>query len=170
MTPSTASPLRRLLNWRPIQALWLLLLVALAVPAARMAMDAGHFAPGGLRVETEGATGTLRDGRLDLDLPVDVYNGSDRVVMDLSLWVRAYACPQEDSPLSDCARVLSTYQDVPMRLMPGGSLHTARTLSLGVPARLPGSAIRVLRQIDAVSDDHDEMDRLREQRVDGGTP
>jgi len=170
MPPTPASPFRHLLRWRPMQALWGLALIALAIPAGRMIIDAAHFSPGGLNIETQGASGTLRNGRLSLDLPVDVYNGSDRVVMDLTLWVRAYACPRETSPLSACKRVFSALQAVPMRLMPGGSLHTSQTLSAGVPADLPGDAIRILRQIDSMRDDRDEMDDVREARMMRANP
>lgn len=166
MSTPTASSLRRLIAWRPIQALWGLLAVVVAVPAVRMMMDAGHFAPGGLQVETQGASGQIAKGQVHLDLPVSVYNGSDRVITGLSLWVQAYACPTQNSPLDTCARILSTGQDVPIRLMPGGSLHSGRTITIDAPAGLPGDAIRIVRRVDNVADDHDEMDNLREQRLD----
>jgi hypothetical protein len=164
------SPLRRLLCWRPLQALALLALGAITLPAAQWAIHAAQIPPGGLSIDTAGATGTLRDHRLSLTLPVDVYNGSDQAITGLALWVRAYACPRDDSPLADCAKLLSTAQNIPMRLMPGASLHTSQTMTSGTPAHLPGEIIRILRQIETITDDRDETDRLREERLNRPIP
>ena len=141
-----------LLAWHPLRWLGWLSLGVTAVPAARLALDAGHFVPGGLAIETDGASGQIEGGRFRLALPMRVYNGTSRVITKVSLWVDAYACPAESAALTDCAKFTAFEQSVPMETGPKRSGWFAQDVGGGLPDQLPGSVLRIVRTVQSVED------------------
>jgi len=117
-----------------------------------MALDMGHFVPGGLAIETDGASGEIGDGRFRLALPMRVYNGTNRVITHVSLWVDAYACPGEGVALPDCAKFTSFEQSVPMNTAPKSSGWFAQAVDGGLPENLPGHSLRIVRTVHSVDD------------------
>ncbi len=115
-------------------------------------LDAGHFVPGGLAIETDGATGRIADGRFSLALPMRVYNGTNRVITNVSLWVEAYACPDDGSALPDCAKFTAFEQSVPMKTSPKSSGWFSQGVSGGLPEHIPGMALRIVRKVQSVDD------------------
>lgn len=151
-----------LLVWLPMRWLGWLALLVLAIPASRMLLDMGHFVPGGLAIETQGESGEIGDGWVSLDLPLHVYNGTDRVIFRVSLWVEAFACPEDDAILSSCKKIIAFEQDVPMRTSPKSSGSFRQNYSGGVPDALPGRHLRILRKVEGVVD---EADHERERQA-----
>jgi hypothetical protein len=160
-----ATSLSTLLQWRPIQALVTLVILTLAYPAVQMLRPNAAMANHTLDIAVEGAKGIMDEGQLQLDLPVAITNGSDRVIMRVVLWVRAYACPDEDTPTPECTKLLSTEQNLPLRLLPGQSANPIDHISSGLPDHIAGRLLRILRKLDRVEDDNDETDRLAEIRL-----
>jgi hypothetical protein len=148
----------RLLGWLPLQALMLLAGAAAALPLARARMD--PFGPGmvrgGISVDTDGATGTIADGRFRLDLPLTVNNRTDNVVVGVSIWTEAWACPGALAPLPACRRLISTGQDFVPRLLPESAAAFPTVLTGGVPAGVAdGATVRIERRIENIYDDRD---------------
>ena len=141
-----------LLAWRPLRWLGWLALSVTAVPVTRLWLDAGHYVPGGLAIETDGASGQIGDGRYSLALPMRVYNGTDRVITNVSLWVEAYACPDEGAALPDCRKLSAFEQTVPMQTSPKSSGWFQQEVSGGLPGYLPGDSLRSLRKVQSVED------------------
>jgi len=148
-----------------MQGLLALIGITLAYPAARWIVPRSAMANHALEIATQGATGNMTDGQLNLDLPVSIANGSDHVIMRVTLWVKAYACPDADAPTLACTKLISTQQNLPMRLMPGASLETVEHISTGLPDQIAGRHLRILRSLDQVEDDTDETNRLAEERL-----
>ena len=141
-----------LLAWRPLRWLGLLALSVTAVPVTRLILDVGHFVPGGLAIETDGASGEIDGGRYSLALPMRVYNGTGRVITNVSLWVEAYACPAEGAALPDCTKFTAFEQSVPMQTSPKRSGWFAQTVSGGLPDHLAGNSLRIVRTVQSVDD------------------
>jgi hypothetical protein len=148
----------RLLGWLPLQVLMLLAGLAMVLPLARARMD--PFGPGmvkgGISVDTDGASGTIADGRFRLDLPLTVMNRTDNVVVGVSLWTEAWACPSALTPLAGCRRVISTGQEFMPRLLPDSAASFPTVLTGGVPAGVSdGDEVRIERRIENIYDDRD---------------
>lgn len=148
----------RLLGWLPLQALLLLAGLAMALPLARARFD--PFGPGmvkgGISVDTDGATGTIADGRFRLDLPLAVDNRTDNVVVGIAIWTEAWACPGAFAPLSACHRLISTGQDFVPRLLPDSAASFPTMLSGGVPPGVAdGDTVRIERRIENIYDERD---------------
>lgn len=155
---STQGASSRLLGWLPLQALMLLGGVALALPLARARID--PFGPGmvkgGISVDTDGAQGHVANGQFRLDLPLSVMNRTDNVVVGVSLWTRAWACPSAFTPLAGCRRLISTGQEFVPRLLPDGAASFPTVLTGGVPAGVAdGDEVRIERRIENIYDDRD---------------
>ena len=157
MIPRAAAlnEMRGLLGWRPLYLLAIPLLGSVAVPIALAIRDGQHFVPGGLQIETDGAQGTIDASHYNMTLPVAIYNGTERVILGVSLWVEAYACPSDDAALSRCQKILATEQRMPLRLMPGGSAQMSQSLAGDAPSDVPGQHLRIIRKLDRVEDDRD---------------
>lgn len=154
-----------LFAWRPLRWLAGIAAVALAVPAAMLMVEAIRITPGGLDIDTQGASGTILSDRLELDLPLTIRNGTERAIMSVSLWVEAYGCPAGNAPLSACTRIFSAEQSIARRIMPGSSASTAQTLSSGLPDHLAGRHLRITRKLETIEDDRDLSARLAEEQV-----
>ena len=150
--PEQRVQLGGLLTWHPLRWLGWLALGVVAVPATRLMLDAGHFVPGGLAIETDGASGRIGDGRFSLALPMRVYNGTNRVITKVSLWVDAYACPGEGAALPACTKFTSFEQSVAMKTAPKSSGWFAQSVSGGLPDHLAGDALRIERRVQGVED------------------
>lgn len=155
---STQPEGRRLLAWLPMQAMLVVAGLALALPLARGRLD--PFGPGmvsgGISIDTDGATGRIADGRFRLDLPLSVSNRTGNIVVGISMWTTAWACPSPFTPLSGCRQVLSTGQDFAPRLMPDSTASFSTVLSGGVPAGVEdGEEVRIERRIENIFDDRD---------------
>ena len=150
-----------LLAWNPLHWLAWLGALALAVPATRMLQDLGHFVPGGLAIETDGASGEIGDETFTLDLPMRVFNGTGQAIYHVSLSVEAYACPAEASALGDCRKIGAFAQEVPMNSAPGSSASFTQGYSGALPADLPGRHLRILRKVQDV-ENADDRERERE--------
>ena len=162
--PVVADNPRGLLSWRPLQLVLLLLLVIPGYAAVKMVQNSGHFIEGSLQVETDGAKGSLSGNQLTLDVPVQVYNGTQQVILGVSLWVDAYACAEPNSMLADCKKVLSTGLDFATNTAQKGSTKTSRQLTAGVPDNLPGSTIKVVSKLVNTDTDVDLTNRNLEAR------
>ena len=147
-----ATQLGGLVAWHPLRWLGWLALSVMAVPVTRMIIDAGHFVPGGLAIETDGASGEIGDGRYHLALPMRVYNGTNRVITNVSLWVEGYACPAEGAKLQSCTRFISFEQSVPMNTSPKTSGWYQQEVSGGLPQFVAGGSLRILRRVQSVDD------------------
>lgn len=112
--------------------------------AARMAF--AESADGGVRVETEGASGRMWNGRFVLNLPVDVINGTADMVMGVSLWVETYGCPSESARTSQCRKLTAFEQFVPVRMNPGSAESFSQKMN-GVAPR-DGEVLRIVRRVD----------------------
>jgi hypothetical protein len=156
---------RGLFSWRPLQLVLLLLLVIPGYAAVKMVQNSGHFIEGALQVETDGATGTISGNQLTVDLPVQVYNGTQQVILGVSLWVDAYACAETNSKLADCKKVLSTGVDFATNTAQKGSSKDSRQLTAGVPDDLPGRTVKVLSRVVNTDTDVDLNKRQMEERV-----
>jgi hypothetical protein len=150
-----------LMAWNPLHWLAWLAALALAVPATRMLLDLGHFVPGGLAIETDGASGEIGDESFSLDLPMRVFNGTGQVIYHVSLWVEAYACPADGSALGSCRKIGAFAQEVPMNSAPGSSASFSQGYTGGIPAGIPGRHLRILRKVQGVEDE-DDRERERE--------
>lgn len=144
-------------EWADWLRLWPVYLVAVcavyagarpAWNAARMAFAAS--AAGGVRVETAGASGGMRNGRYMLDLPVDIINGTADMVMGVSLWVETYGCPSESARTSQCRKLTAFEQYVPVRLNPGSAESVSQKMA-GVAPRAD-EVIRIVRRVDWIED------------------
>jgi hypothetical protein len=133
---------------------------------ARMAMLSAGHAAGALDIETDGASGTIRNGAVTLDLPVAVYNNSQRAILGVDLWVEAYACPSAASPNADCTRLMSFEQSETMRVMPNSSTVTNASRSGGLPEHLAGEHLRISRKVTHIEDDQDALDKARDVRFE----
>ena len=141
------SELAGLLRLWPFHILLLCAVYAGAGPAwnaARMAFAAS--AEGGVRVETEGASGRMWNGRYMLDLPVDIVNGTADMVMGVSLWVETYGCPSESARTSACRKLTAFEQYVPVRMHPGSASSFSQKMA-GVAPR-DGEVLRIVRRVD----------------------
>jgi len=154
-----------LMQWRPMQGLLALIVITLAYPAVQVLRPSSAMANHTLEIATQGATGSMNEDQLDLDLPIGISNGSDHVIMRVVMWVHAYACPDDDTPTGECTKLLSAEQNLPMRLLTGESSHTVEHISTGMPDHIAGRHLRILRKLDHVEDDSDEDNRLAEERL-----
>lgn len=151
-------PVAALAGWRPLWAVALLGMVALAWPSVQRALDpaGGGAAAGGVTIDTSGATGTIENGRFRLDLPLALANRTDNMVLGIELWTSAWACPDRAAPVSRCRKLLSTGQEMALHVAPGGSVSAPTVLTGGVP---PGAgerdAVRIDRWVENVFDDRD---------------
>jgi hypothetical protein len=159
--PHNPNEVVALLAWNPLHWLAWLAALALAVPATRMLLDLGHFVPGGLAIETDGASGEIDDASFSLDLPMRVFNGTSQVIYHVSLWVEAYACPEDGSALGNCRKIGAFAQEVPMNAMPGSSASFSQSFTSGLPAGIPGRHLRIMRKVQGVEDE-DDRERERE--------
>lgn len=148
------SVLLALAGWRP---LWLLvpLVFAAAVPLARQALNPWPAGVSGVAIDTSGARASIEGDRFTVQLPLAVDNHSEAVIGRVSLWVEAFACPAGARPGHGCQRVLSTAQDVPMRLTPGASGSWSTRLGGALPDGLAAERIEVVRQLVGVEDNGD---------------
>lgn len=154
-----------LFAWRPLRWLAGIATVALLVPAAMLTIEALQITPGGLDIDTQGASGTILSDRLELDLPLTIRNGTERAIMSVSLWVEAYGCPAGNAPLSACTRIFSAEQSIARRVMPGSTASTAQTLTSGLPDHLAGRHLRITRKLEAIEDDRDLSAHLVEEQI-----
>ena len=126
----------RLLGWLPLQVLMLLAGLAMVLPLARARMD--PFGPGmvkgGISVDTDGASGTIADGRFRLDLPLTVSNRTDNIVVGVSLWTEAWACPSALTPLAGCVTSDQTSADPARSRDPGVLAQAAAASGQHAPA------------------------------------
>ena len=148
---STDSLWHGALRFWPLHLLAVCALYVLAGPAwdiVRMTFAGG--APGGVQVDTNGASGRMSRGRFLLDLPVDIINRSPGMVMGVSLWVETFACPDDESPTSACRRLTSFEQYVPVRLQPGSAESHDQQMN-GIAPR-PGEVLRIRRRLQSIDD------------------
>ena len=118
----------------------------------------------GVEIDMAGAGGEVSDGRYAVEAPVWIANHSQHMIGRVSLWVDAYACRAG----ARCERVLSTEQSLPMRLMPGGSASFSTHFTGGLPARLAGAKIEVVRYLTGVEDETDQSrERMRRDIAEG---
>ena len=167
--PDRHSQIAALGRWRPLWIAAVLALVVLGWPAARWLIDRPHFTPGGLAIETAGASGEIAGGQWHLTLPVAVFNGSDRAVSALAIDVQAFACPADDSPVADCRRIATLTQGTPRLIPPGESARFTDRLSGDAPAGLPAGVVRINRRVESVSNGSEDSLGLRDDpgRIDG---
>jgi hypothetical protein len=107
------------------------------VPLVRSGLLGGGVAPDTLAVETEGASGRIEGRQVVMDLPVTVRNGTQQVVLGVSLWVEPYLCPGKGSALASCTRLPAMEESVPLRLMPGETTQTSQNLTATTPLTRP---------------------------------
>ena len=152
--PETDSPSfawAAILRFWPLHLLAACALYVLGGPAwniVRMSFAGG--APGGVQVDTAGASGRMTGGGYLLDLPVDIINRSPGMVMGVSLWVETFACADDKTPTSACRRLTSFEQYVPVRLQPGSAQSHSSEMA-GVAPR-PGEVLRIERRLQSIDD------------------
>jgi len=144
--------------WRPLQLLVAAALLAVAMPSARRLVDPfglGKVA-GGIAIDTDGEEGRIAGGQFRLDLPLVVYNRTERVVVSVEMWTEAWDCPGRFTPLAGCRRMLSTGQDFPLRLAQGEDISLPTVLTGAAPSQADdGDTVRIVRRISNIYDDHD---------------
>ncbi len=74
------------------------------------------------------------------------------MITNVSLWVEAYACPDDGSALPDCAKFTAFEQSVPMKTSPKSSGWFSQGVSGGLPEHIPGMALRIVRKVQSVDD------------------
>jgi len=158
-----------LAGWRPVQVGLVGLVLAVALPVAGTLVSWGHFVHDGLSVETDGASGGISNGHWHMSLPVAVFNDTGRAITEVTVWVDAYACPEDtaDSDYAGCRQVASFAQVLPMYVANGNSAHFDDSASGGLPAGAAGTRLRIQRHLQSVRDDGPAPGELRE---DPATP
>lgn len=136
--------------------------MAAGVPLVRSGLLGGGVAPDTLGVETEGASGQIEGQRVVMDLPVTVRNGTQQVILRVSLWVEPYLCPSSSSALASCTHLPAMEQSVPLRLMPGETAHADPSMTADLPDAAAGTTVRIKRHLLAVEDDRDMTREARE--------
>ncbi|MBB3953447.1 hypothetical protein [Novosphingobium sediminicola] len=150
---------RNLLQWRPAHLLLVLFLLAGGTAAWRIMAARQHFVEGSVHVETEGTRGAITGGELVLDLPVTVYNGTESAIVTVNTWTEAFACPEEDSPQSECTRLHSSEQSIDMHVQPGSSGSESRQIRTGLPRTMAGDYVRVKRRLTGVTSDVEQAEQ-----------
>lgn len=161
--PSHSGAFAALAGWRPVQVGGVLVALAIAMPLGATLIEWGHFVRGGMSVETDGATGGIANGQWHMTLPVSVYNDTGRAITEVTVWVDAYACPDDtaEGDMTGCRQVASFAQELPMYVANGGSAHFDDSRSGGMPAGASAPRLRILRHLQSVRDDGTNPGDLR---------
>lgn len=151
-TPSNSreTTIATLLRLWPLHIVLICALYVLGGPAWRMARMAvaGSGAEGGVQVDTAGADGRTAGGHYVLDLPVDITNGGQDMVLGVSLWVETYGCPAADTPTNGCRKLTAFEQYVPVRVAPGSATSLVQQMDAVAPAA--GEIIRIRRKLQSI--------------------
>lgn len=155
---SRLDDLGALVLWAPIVIVGVVALLIGGWGTLRLIDYFQNAVPGGVSVDTQGATGEIREGRVFVTLPLVVYNATPLPVLRVSLWTEVFACPGPRAPLAACTRLLSAAQDVPMQVGHNSAGHFIDHMESGLPDRVAGRSVRVLRELREVEtqSDHDQ--------------
>lgn len=166
MSSQTLAPYdpRQLLQWRPVHLLLALLALVLGAALWRTIENQRHFVADSVQIDTEGTQGVIDKDELVLDLPVQIYNGTDAAIVMVNLWTDAFACPTLKAPQSACTRLHSSEQTVNMRVSAGSSGSENQQIRTGLPDHLAGDFVRVHRRVTGVTSDVDvAQSRLKDK-------